>query len=58
MERKLVNTEVKLVQAESVNSAREKEVADLKAAVKESENKFYNIGFADIENSSEPIMIE
>ena len=58
MERKLVNTEVKLVQAESVNSTREKEVADLKAVVKESENKFYNIGFADIENSSEPIMIE
>ena len=49
---------MKLVQAKSVNSAREKEVADLKAAVKESENKFYNIGFADIENSSEPIMIE
>ena len=58
MERKLVNTEVKLVQAESVNSATEKEVVDLKAAVKESENKFYDIGFADIENSSEPIMIE
>ena len=49
---------MKLVQAESVNSAREKEVVDLKAVVKESENKFYDIGFTDVENSSEPIMIK
>lgn len=57
LERKLVNTKVKLVQAKNVNFTGEKEVADLKATVKD-ENKFYDMGFAEVENSSEPIMIK
>ena len=44
LERKLVDTEVKLAQVESVNFVREKEVFDLKTTVEESENKFYDMG--------------
>lgn len=39
-------------------SARDKEVADLRIVVGQSETKFYNMGFVDAENSSEPIMLE
>ena len=49
---------MKLVQAESVIFARNKEMADLKAAVAKSEDKFYNMGFANAENSRESIMVE
>ena len=49
---------MKLVQAESVIFARNKEMADLKAAVAKSEDKFYNMGFTNAENSREPIMVE
>lgn len=38
--------------------ARDKEVADLRIVVGQSETKFYNMGFVDAENSSEPIMLE
>lgn len=33
-------------------------MANLKVVVEESENKFYNLGFANAENSSEPIMFQ
>ena len=33
-------------------------MADLKATVAKSEDKFYNMGFANAENSKEPIMVE
>ena len=33
-------------------------MVDLKVAMAQSEDKFYNMGFADVENSSEPIMLE
>lgn len=58
LETKLGGIELKLVGAESVISARDKEVADLKVSMEESENKFYNMGFADAENSSESIMFQ
>nr|POE98879.1 hypothetical protein CFP56_44641 [Quercus suber] len=47
-----------LKEVESVISARDMEVADLKVAMVQSEDKFYNMGFADAKNSSEPIMLE
>lgn len=58
LEGKLGKAEVWLAQADSVISARDKEVANLKEAVVESKDKFYNMGFADAENSSKPIMLE
>lgn len=58
LEGKLGKAEVRLAQADNVISAKDKEVANLKEAVAESEDKFYNMGFADAENSSDPIMLE
>lgn len=49
---------MRLAQADNVISAKDKEVANLKKAVVENEDKFYNMGFADAENSSDPIMLE
>ena len=49
-----MDSEGKLGEAE----IRLKEVADLKEAVAENEDKFYDMGFAEAENSSEPIMLE
>ena len=56
LEAKLGEMELKLAKAESVISARDKKVANLKVAMEESENKFYDMGFADAKNSNEPIM--
>lgn len=58
LERELSDTKVKLAQTKRVNSARNKEVADLKVTMEESETKFYDVGFANAENSSEPIMLD
>nr|POE98880.1 polyadenylate-binding protein rbp47c [Quercus suber] len=52
------DAEVRLAQVESVISDRDKEVADLKVAMAQSEDKFYNMGFVDAKNSSERIMLE
>lgn len=53
---KLREMEIQLVEGENFVSTRDKEVADLNEALKE--NKFYDIGFADAENSRELIMFE
>lgn len=53
---KLREMEIQLAEGENFVSTRDKEVADLKEALKE--NKFYDIGFADAENSRELIMFE
>lgn len=37
---------------------KDKKLADLKEVLEESENKFYDLGFADAENLSESIMFE
>ena len=58
LEGKLGEAKMKLAQAKSVISARNKEMNDLKAAVAKSEDKFYNMAFANAENSREPIMVE
>lgn len=39
-------------------TTRDKEIAELKAILEESENKYYNMGFNDAENSAEPVMFE
>ena len=49
MEAKLGETELNLVQAESLNLAHAKEVADLKMAFKACESKWYDEGFVDAE---------
>ena len=49
MEAKFGETELNLVQAESLNLAHAKEVADLKMALKACESKWYDEGFVDAE---------
>ena len=58
LEVKFREIELRLAEAESIILAKDKEVADLKVAMEESENKFYDLGFADAENSSDPIMFQ
>ena len=53
---KLGNAELKLVEAESLNLAQANESAVLKAAFKAYEQKWYNEGFTNAENSVEPIV--
>lgn len=42
----------------SIITTRDKEIAELKAALEESENKYYNMRFNDAENLAEPVMFE
>lgn len=58
MEMKLRGMKLKLVKAESLNLAQADEIADLKAALEACEEKWYNEGFADAENSIEPIVLQ
>ena len=58
LEVKLGMAEQKLVEAVSLNTAWERELADLKAALEACENKWYNEGFADAENFAEPVILE
>ena len=55
---KLAKTELKLAEATSLNITQAKELADLKAALEACENKWYNEGFANAENSTVPIIQE
>ena len=56
MEAKLGETKLKLAQVESLNLAHADEVVDLKAALEACENKWYNEGFVDVENSMELVV--
>ena len=58
MEGKLGEIELKLAKAVSLNTAQAEELADLKAALEAYENKWYNEGFADEENSVELVIQE
>ena len=58
LEAKVGETELKLAEAESLNSAQAEELADLKAALEGCESKWYNEGFADVENLMEPVISE
>ena len=55
---KLGETELKLAEVVSLNTARAEELADLRAALEGCESKWYDEGFADAENSMEPIINE
>ena len=56
LEAKLGETELKLAKAESLNTAQAEELADLRATLEGCESKWYNEGFADAENSVEPVI--
>ena len=58
LETKLGEMKLKLPEAKSLISAIDKEVADLKAALEVSEDKFYDMGFANAENSCEPVVFQ
>ena len=58
MDMKLGGTELKLAEAESLNLALADEIANLKAALEACEEKWYNEGFVDAENSVEPIVYQ
>ena len=49
-------TDLKLVEAVSLNTAQAKELADLRAALEACKEKRYNEGFVDAENSTEPVV--
>jgi len=45
-----------MAEAQSLNTTLAEELADLKATLDACENKWYNEGFTDAENSAEPIV--
>ena len=51
-------TEVKLAEAISLNTANSEELADLRAALVAAKQKCYNEGFADAERSVEPVVAQ
>ena len=51
----LKGVELKLVEANGLNLAQANQIADLKAALKACENKWYDEGFTDVERSAEPV---
>lgn len=46
-ETKLGEVELRVASVESIITARDKEIAELKVALEESENKYYDMGFND-----------
>ena len=58
LEAKVGEIELKLAEAKSLNIARAGELADLRAALEGCESKWYNEGFANTENSVEPVINE
>ena len=53
LEAMLGETKLRLAEAASLNTVQAEELADLKAALEACENKWYNEGFANVENSAE-----
>ena len=51
-------TKLKLAEAVSMTTAQAEELANPKTTLKACENKWYNEGFADAENSAKPIIQE
>ena len=49
-------TEVKLAEAISLNTSNADEIADLRAGLAAAEQKWYDVGFTDAENSAEPVV--
>ena len=56
LEKKLGDVQLQLATSESLKTAQGEEVAALKAALDVCESKWYNEGFADAENSAEPVI--
>ena len=56
LEAEMGETELKLDEAESLNNTQAEELADLRVALEGCESKWYNEGFADVENSVEPVI--
>ena len=48
--------DLKLAEVVSLNTTQAKELANLKVALEACEEKWYNEGFADAENSAEPVV--
>ena len=48
--------DLKLAKAASLNTTQVEELANLRAALEACEEKWYNEGIADIENSAEPVV--
>ena len=51
-------TYVKLAEAFNLNTTQAEELADMRAALGACEEKWYNEGFADAENSVKPVMTQ
>ena len=49
-------TDVKLAEAISLNTSQAEELTDLRAALEACKQKWYNEGFADAEQSAEPVV--
>ena len=49
-------TDVKLAEEISLNTSQAEELTDLRAALEACKEKWYNEGFADAENSAEPVV--
>ena len=47
-----------MTEVESLNLAQVDEITDLKAALEACEDKWYNAGFVEVENSMEPIVYQ
>ena len=58
LEAKERETKLKLVEVESLNSAQAEDLANLRVALEGCESKWYNEGFADVEDSVEPVISE
>lgn len=57
-ETKLGETELKLATADSMVLAQAAQIGDLQRSLEASENEWYDRGFADAENSAEPIIYQ
>ena len=57
VEAKLGGIKLKLVKAKSLTLAQADEIVDLKVALDASKERGYNLGFADVEYSTEPIIL-
>ena len=58
VEAKLGGIELKLVKTKSLTLAQADEIVDLKVALNASKERGYNLGFADAEYSTEPIILQ
>ena len=58
VEVKLGEVELLVADAESIITTRDKEISELKVALEEIKNKYYNMGFNDAKNWVKPIMFE